>query len=187
MKDADPDDEFDCIALLDGGLAFIECKTGRESIYSQISKFIRRDAELGATYSFFVFDRDYTFSRGSSDMPQLSMGQAYSLGVQSIEKVTVGSHTFFVIEGLPAPRGWRYFPVSSAFNGFEDRIRYMIRYVNERQEPGIPSPLFRVEPIPFSSGTGQDPPSQPDRATSTVERDASDSDTSAEPSAPEAS
>ena len=57
LKDADPDDEFDCVALLDNGLVFVECKTGREGIYAQIKKFLRRDTELLATYSFFVFDR----------------------------------------------------------------------------------------------------------------------------------
>lgn len=186
MKDADPGDEFDCIGLLDKGLTFVECKTGREGIYSQISKFIRRDAELGATYSFFVFDRDYTFVRTGDDIPQLSADQAYALGVQSIEKVIVGSHTFFQVQGLPVfRRGWRYFLVCSAFNGFEDRIRYMIRYVDQRQEAGPVSSLFKVEAIPFAPEASQGPSAQANQIGSVAEQAAPAPGTG--PPAPEAS
>ena len=186
MKDADPGDEFDCIALLDKGLTFVECKTGREGIYNQISKFIRRDAELGATYSFFVFDRDYTFARAGNDIPQLSADRAYALGVESIEKVTVGSHAFFQVQGLRVfGRGWRYFLVCSAFNGFEDRIRYMIRYVDQRQEPGPASSLFRVEAIPFTPEASQGLSAQPNQIDSAAEQAAPATGT--EPSVPEAS
>ena len=98
-KDADPEDEFDCIALLDKGLVFVECKTGKGDLYGEITKFMRRDAELSATYSFFVFDGDYTFDRGQDDTPKLSARQAADLEVQSISKVTVRGQEFFRIQG----------------------------------------------------------------------------------------
>jgi len=56
LKDASPDDEFDCIGLIDDGLTFVECKTGNKDILSEIEKFSRRDAELCADYSFFILD-----------------------------------------------------------------------------------------------------------------------------------
>jgi hypothetical protein len=99
MKDADPDDEFDCVALLDSGVVFVECKTGKGDLYGEIEKFMRRDAELGAMHSFFVFDRDYTFNRGEDDTPRLSRQQAFDLGIQIISKVTVGTQRFFHITG----------------------------------------------------------------------------------------
>jgi hypothetical protein len=77
LKDADPEDEFDCIALLDEGLVFVECKTGKGGLYNEIAKFVRRDAELSATYSFFVFDRDYTFDNAQDDTPKLSAKQGH--------------------------------------------------------------------------------------------------------------
>jgi hypothetical protein len=87
LKDAHPDDEFDCIALLDEGIVFVECKTGRNSIYSDVAKFIRRDTELTAMYSFYLVDRDYVFQRRGGDLPQLSREQAYELGILGIHQV----------------------------------------------------------------------------------------------------
>lgn len=174
LKDAHPDDEFDCVALLDAGLVFVECKTGRESIYSQIKTFLRRDAELGATYSFFVFDRDYTFRRTGDDVPELSYTQAFDLGVDGIIKVTVGSHTFFRVNG---PRwsgggsGVRYLLACSAFNGFEDRIRYMIRYCDESSERRLTPTLFTPEWINFTDAAPSNiPPVQPDHVGTTAEQ-----------------
>ena len=183
LKDADPDDEFDCVALLDNGLVFVECKTGREGIYAQIKKFLRRDTELLATYSFFVFDRDYTFSRGGDDAPKLTYTQAHELGTDSISKVTVGSHTFFHINGQRGRGGWRYFLACSAFNGFEDRIRYMIRYTDETKENRFASSLFRLEQIPFVPDADDNPQAQPSQANGDAEADTPIAD--AEPTRPE--
>lgn len=169
LKDADPDDEFDCVALLDEGLVFVECKTGREAIFAQIKKFLRRDAELNAAYSFFVFDRDYTFTRDGDDVPKLSYAEARELGFESISKITVGSHTFFQILGPREVRGARYFLACSAFNGFEERIRYMIRYTNESRQSCFASSLFKFESIPFVSYAVNNPPSQPGQADTTAE------------------
>lgn len=172
LKDADPGDEFDCIALLDDGLVFVECKTGGGAIYAQIKKFLRRDAELEATYSFFVFDRDYTFRRDGDDAPRLSAAEAYELGIDSINKITVGSHTFFQILGQRTNRGIRYLFACSAYNGFEERIRYMIRYVNETRNRPVASSLFGFESIPFVSDADDNLPTQPDQANTVAEPDA---------------
>ncbi len=171
LKDADPDDEFDCLALLDQGLVFVECKTGREGIYSQIKTFLRRDRELLAAYSFFVFDRDYTFSREGDDVPKLTYAQSYELGFDSISKVTVGSHTFFQIRGQRGLGGWRYFLACSAFNGFEDRIRYMIRYTNETSQNRFASSLFRFEQIPFIADADENQSAQPRQTGTAVAAD----------------
>jgi hypothetical protein len=137
LKDGSPDDEFDCVAVLDGGVVFIECKTGKGDIYPEISKFIRRDAELNAAYSVFVFDRDYTFSREGDDLPEISPAEAKKLGVRAIYRISVGPHVFFQILGTPNAQGMhRFFFACPAFDGFEERIRYMIRYCNEAREYG---------------------------------------------------
>ena len=44
LKDAHAKDEFDCIAILDEGSVFVECKTGTDKLYKDVSKFMRRDA-----------------------------------------------------------------------------------------------------------------------------------------------
>jgi hypothetical protein len=155
LKDANPEDEFDCIALLDKGLVFVECKTGKGDLYGEIAKFMRRDAELSATYSFFVFDRDYTFDKGQDDTPKLSAKQAADLDLQSISKVTARGQEFFHIRGqrkwVGGRMGGRYFMACTAFGGFESRIRYMIRYTNEVDETRAPSSdLFSVSWIPFT-------------------------------------
>lgn len=155
LKDANPEDEFDCIALLDKGLVFVECKTGRGDLYGEIAKFLRRDAELSATYSFFVFDRDYTFDKGQEDTPKLSAKQAADLDIQSIAKVTARGQEFFHINGerkwVGGRMGGRYFMACTAFGGFESRIRYMIRYTNEVDETRAPSSnLFSVSRILFT-------------------------------------
>jgi hypothetical protein len=165
LQDANPDDEFDCVALLDEGLVFVECKTGAGAIYAEIERFLRRDGELQATYSFFVYDRDYIFSRTGDDVPRLTNTQAHELGVQAINKITVRNHTFFQFVGERQAAGSRYFFACSAFNSFEDRIRYMIRYVNETQNTPVASSLFTFERIPFVN-----PPPQPDQGDTATEQ-----------------
>jgi hypothetical protein len=173
LKDAHPDDEFDCVALLDAGLVLVECKTGREEICAGIKKFLRRDSELSAAYSFFVFDRDYIFARAGDDAPKLTWKQAYDLGIQGISKVTVASHTFFRIDGLREWGGSRYFLACSTFNGLEDRIRYMIRYSTEASERRVATSLFTGEPIPFVAEASATPAAQSDQADTTAEQAAS--------------
>lgn len=132
LKDADPDDEFDCVALLDRGLVYAECKTGAGELYEDVRKFIRRDAEVNAEYSFFLYDRDYTFKRGKEDLPDLSSTRANSLGIGGIDRISGRGHSFFLVYGKhddAAPS--RYFLASSVFDHFEDRIRYMIRYSDD--------------------------------------------------------
>jgi hypothetical protein len=153
LKDASPEDEFDCVALIDSGVVFTECKTGKGDLYHEIIKFIRRDAELCADYSFFIFDRDYTFDRSKDDTPKISQKRASDLGIGSVAKVTVSNQHFFQIHGRTEKwakgMGARYFLACTAFNGLESRIRYMFRFVNELKETGGPSSLFTVSPIPF--------------------------------------
>jgi hypothetical protein len=137
LRDGDPDDEFDCIALFDRGVVFVECKTGKGDIYPEIAKFIRRDAELDPNYSFFLFGRDYTFSREEEDLPQLTSEQAMKLGLEAIHEISVGPHRFFEILGFPNRGMQRYFFTCPAFGGLEDRMRYMIRYCNEFGQNGL--------------------------------------------------
>jgi hypothetical protein len=138
LRDANPDDEFDCIALLDKGLVFVECKTGRGDLYGEIAKYVRRDAELSATYSFFVFDRDYTFGRGREDAPKLSKKQASDLGIQAINEVAAGGQKYFYITTGPTATNMQidrqFFMACTTFRGFETRIRYMIRQTDSIHE-----------------------------------------------------
>lgn len=97
LKDADPNDEYDCIAIFDGGIVFVECKTGKGEIYSEIRKFRRRDSALNANYSWFLFDRDYTFARRGEDPPKLDLGKAKKASIDTIAQITVGPHRFFEI------------------------------------------------------------------------------------------
>jgi hypothetical protein len=160
LKDAAPEDEFDCIALLDEGLVFVECKTGRSDLYGQIAKFMRRDVGLDATYSLFVFDRDYTFDKGPDDTPKVTAKQAAELGIESIVKVIVNSENFFHIRGYDkGAAAWRmrrrFFMACTAFGGFESRIRYIIRYTNEVQKAGLgSSSLFSTAWMPFADEQG---------------------------------
>ncbi|MGK5441798.1 hypothetical protein ACSNN7_08240 [Micromonospora sp. URMC 105] len=135
LKDADPGDEFDCIALIDGGLIFVECKTGKGSLYPEVSKFIRRDREVMAAYSFFLYDREYTFNRGPEDLPELEKASAIKLGIDSIARVEKNGVSFFEVDGIVSEDDeGRYFLASSAFNGLKSRIRYMIRYTSILRE-----------------------------------------------------
>lgn len=148
LKDAHPGDEFDCVALLDEGTVQVECKTGKNSIYNDVAKFARRDSEVGAVYSFYLFDRDYTFAREGEDLPKLSREQAMKMGILGICRVSVGSHKFFEIWAVPDERGQRYFLACSAFDRFEDRFRYMLRYLLESSS-GPVAGIYRREPIFF--------------------------------------
>lgn len=151
LKDAEPEDEFDCVAVVDKGLVFVECKTGKGDLYDEVRKFLRRDKELGAEYSLFVYDRDYTFKRGEADLPDLTKEKAATLGIDEISLVTAGKHSFFKIAGAD-----RYLLASPALNGFEDRLRYMIRYSNAHMDSVIfgvhfaPPPGFTVAPQAFA-------------------------------------
>jgi hypothetical protein len=158
LADADPADEFDCIVLLDDGLVFIECKTGHDDIYRQIKKFIRRDWEIGAVYSLFVYDRDYTFSKDGDDSPDITYSKAEKYEIAAIGKVAVKDQNFFHITGRRQARGGRYLLACSALNGFEDRIRYMIRYTNEDRNTRRASDLFSVTWFPFKENTKESQP-----------------------------
>lgn len=150
LKDALPEDEFDCIAVLDEGVVFAECKTGENDIYKDVAKFIRRDTELSADYSFYLVDREYIFSREGNDRPTISRERARELGILGIFQVSVGSRRFFEIISVPRVDTGRsrYLLAFSAFKGLEERIRYMIRYQNEvRRGYRTPSSLYKREEI----------------------------------------
>ena len=106
-----------------------------------------RDAELGAEYSFFVFDRDYTFAKQSSDLPSLSWTRARALGIESINQVSVGSHKFFHVAGARELGGQRFFLACGAFGGLAERVRYMIRYCDEPKQSRIHSDKFKILPV----------------------------------------
>jgi hypothetical protein len=151
LKDAEPDDEFDCIALLDGGAVFVECKTGKGSVFDGFAKFMRRDYEIAARYSFYIFDRDYTFSRQGDDIPRLSNARAEQLGIQEVRRISVSNQTFFSVAGGKDDVGSRYFLVCGGFRGFEDRIRYMIRYSIDEREEAPWAPQYVIQSMPFTN------------------------------------
>jgi len=153
LADANPDDEFDCIAVIDDGVVFVECKTGRGAIFREIAKFVRRDIELDADYSLFIFDRDYTFQREGEDTPRLSAEQARELGIESVNRVQASNQTCFRIDAVQTTYPVRPFLFAcGAFGGLEDRIRYIIRYTRELQRRRrVVSPLFTVEWVQFIS------------------------------------
>jgi hypothetical protein len=128
LKDAHPDDEFDCVALLDEGSVFVECKTGQSELYKDVSKFNRRDAEISASCSLYLFDRDYTFQKTGEDSPKISRERAMRLRILGVFEVSVGKHKFFEVCSVPNDGETRFFLACSAFDGLEERIRYMIRY-----------------------------------------------------------
>ena len=155
LWDADPRDEFDCIALLDKGLAYVECKTGKGHIYEEMETFARRDEEISANYSIYLFDRDYTFQKGPEDLPTLTASQAERLNVDKIEKISNNYVSFFIIEASA-----RSFIASTSFDGLEDRIRHVIRYYDiladaasgGDDEPGERlARSYKITPINFDS------------------------------------
>ncbi|MFI2711223.1 hypothetical protein ACH495_13960 [Micromonospora sp. NPDC018662] len=151
LKDADPGDEFDCVALLDEGLVFVECKTGKGSLYPEVGKFVRRDREVMAKYSFFLYDRDYTFNKGPEDLPELEKASAVKLGIDSIARVEKGGCAFFEVTGIPNEHGeTRFFLASSAFNGLRSRMRYMLRYTDHVREFENPTLDFVHIPLGFA-------------------------------------
>jgi hypothetical protein len=148
LKDAHPKDEFDCIAILDQGSVFIECKTGADKVYKDVSIFMRRDAELAAKYSIYLVDRDYMFKSDGEDTPSLLRSTAMELGILGIFKVSVGSYHFFEIWNHPVLYGYRYFLASTSFRGLQNRIRYMIRYCDRGTLLRPPDlPLYKREEI----------------------------------------
>lgn len=125
LAEVDPGDEFDCIALIDDGLVFIECKTGKGTIFAELGKFVRRDEELAAAYSFFIFDRGYTFSKkAKEDIPDIKNSEARELRLSSVTKINSDGAVFYNIVS-----GTRYFLATSGFDNLEKRLRLMIRYV----------------------------------------------------------
>lgn len=125
LQDADPGDESDCIALIDNGLVFVECKTGKGDLYHEVERFVRRDVELSATYSLFIFDRDYTFQKSETDLPEITVSDSKRLGLDSVEKVSGSGCTFYRVVS-----GTRYFLVSPGFKSLHTRVRHMLRYAN---------------------------------------------------------
>ncbi len=146
LTEVDPDDEFDCIALIDAGLVFIECKTGEGTIFKELKKFVRRDEELVADYSFFIFDRDYTFSKkDKEDVPDIKVSEANKLGLNSVTKISADGSVFYSIVS-----GSRYFLATSGFDNLEKRLRLMIRYASLERGYVDTKKTFRESKIPFA-------------------------------------
>ncbi len=126
LEDANKDDEFDSVALLDEGLFYAECKTGKGTLAQAVKKFVRRDKQLCAKYSLFIFDREYLFKRGAEDFPDFTHSQALKYGINFMERISKGSKYNFTSVNC----GDRYFLVCNAFNKLDNNLRHMIRYVN---------------------------------------------------------
>lgn len=144
LKDANTDDEFDCIGVFDEGVVFVECKTGKDDVYKEVNKFNRRDIELAATYSMFIFDRDYAFAKGV-DEPQLKKSQAQRLRIDKIEKISKAKVVFYLLSS-----GKRYFLILPGFNNLTERIRHIIRFVNMVNDGGYShQSAYNIEPVEF--------------------------------------
>lgn len=126
LEDAHKDDEFDSIALFDEGLFYAECKTGKGSLVRAVTKFVRRDKQLCAKYSLFIFDREYLFNRGAEDFPDFTRTQAHKYGINYMDRISKKSKYDFISVNC----GDRYFLVCNAFNKLDNNLRHMIRYVN---------------------------------------------------------
>lgn len=148
LTEVDPNDEFDCIALIDEGLVFIECKTGEGAIYAEVGKFVHRDEELAAAYSFFIFDREYTFSKkDKEDIPDIKSSEAKKLGLISMTKISADGAVFYSIVS-----GTRYFLATSGFDNLDKRLRLMIRYVFLKRDNADTKKTFTESNIPFAQG-----------------------------------
>lgn len=151
LKDAHPDDEFDCIAVFEEGLFFAECKTGKSDLKNEIKKFIRRDKELCAKYSLFVLDRDYLFKRGEEDFPGFTKREAYSHGIDQIYKVKGQGYDLRFFETEQD----RSFFACSAFDKLEGNIRHLIRCYNRMYDSDFLFPgCYKRTRIPFSDEIG---------------------------------
>lgn len=131
LKDADAGDEFDCIAVLDSGLAYIECKTGKAEIQDEVRKFVQRDTEIAATQSLFIYDRSYVFTKGKDDIPDLTESTARSIGIDRISAVSGNGVRFYQVFS-----GNRYFLASSSFRNLEKRIVQMLRFTTMERDGG---------------------------------------------------
>lgn len=148
LKDANPDDEFDSISVIDDGLVFVECKTGKESLLSGVEKFVRRDAELSAAYSLYIFDRDWTFDKVHDDLPDIKMSETHNSGMLSLQRIWYQGLSFYSVQSQE-----RWFLAASAFSNLEDCIRHMLRYsFFSRENGGRHHPSYTFNHIQFANG-----------------------------------
>ncbi|HYT46717.1 MAG TPA: hypothetical protein VEP90_30605 [Methylomirabilota bacterium] len=148
LKDASPEDEFDSISVIDDGLVLVECKTGRESLLRGVEKFVRRDTELSASYSLYIFDRDWTFDKEHDDIPDIKMSEARNSGMVSLQRISYRGLSFYSVRSQE-----RWFLAASAFSNLEDCIRYMLRYsFFNRQTGGLHHPGYAIDNIQFANG-----------------------------------
>ena len=148
LKDASPDDEFDSISVIDDGLVLVECKTGKESLLRGVEKFVRRDKELSAAYSLYMFDRDWTFNKDHDDLPDIKISEAQNSGMGSLQRISYHGLSFYSIQSQE-----RWFLAASAFSNLEDCIRHMLRYsFFIRQNGGRPHPGYAIDRIQFADG-----------------------------------
>jgi hypothetical protein len=146
LKDASPDDEFDSISVIDDGLVFVECKTGKEILLRGVEKFLRRDKELSAAYSLYIFDRDWTFNKDHDDLPDIKMSEARNSGMVSLRRISYRGLSFYAVQSQE-----RWFLAASAFSNLEDCIRHMLRYsFFNRQNLGLPHPGYTIDHIQFA-------------------------------------
>ncbi len=152
LKDANPNDEFDCLAILDGGIFYAECKTGKSDIKNEIKKFAQRDTEVCGSYSMLIVDRKYIFTKDKSkdDIPKLKKSEAIDLGILDIFKVKFKSKklNLFRIDAVEN----RYFFVLSAMKNMKETIRYVIKYINSYQEGQRNPAGYNIEKIPYTDG-----------------------------------
>lgn len=149
LKDASPDDEFDCLAILDNGLLYTECKTGRTEIKTEIKKFAQRDAEVCANYSMLILDRDYVFKNDEEDAPMLTNQDAAALGIHNIANVKYKKTNLIRIDAV----GNRYFFVFGGMKKLNDKIRYTIKYINSFNDGQANPAGFEVKKIPWTQKT----------------------------------
>ncbi len=154
LLDGESEDEFDCIAVIDDGIIFVECKTGKGSLFEEVEKFLHRDAALAATYSFFIFDRDFTFVRDKHkvDLPSLTFSQAKKIELQELQLISCPGGNFYSVRGAD-----RWFLATSGFDHLETRLRHMFGYVYQsRQMQRPPHETYPGTVITFQS----DPPAE---------------------------
>ncbi|GAB2999811.1 hypothetical protein GCM10027184_64870 [Saccharothrix stipae] len=152
LADAHPEDDFDCLAILDSGVMYVECKTGGDQVYGGVKRFIRRDREINAYYSLYIFDRGYAFQKrnsGTDDMPRLDSDQAARYSTRGLARITTlaGDCTYFRFQG----DGGRSFLACTASGNLEKKIRHAIRWSNLEHESGIiyHPELYNYENIAF--------------------------------------
>ena len=145
LKDADPNDEFDCLAILDDGLFYAECKTGKVEIKTEIKKFVQRDVEVSAAYSMLILDRDYVFNKDHDDNPMITREDAISFGLHGISNVTYKSTNLVMIDAVKN----RYFFVFGGIKQLNDKIRYTIKYANSLKDGQLNPVGYQIKRIPY--------------------------------------